>query len=60
MTSGIGQLLSQRDVCDLLRISRATFYRLPYFKRRRVKIGRAVRYKLTDVIAFEHENTRAA
>ena len=55
MTGGVGQLLTQRDVCALLRISRATFFRLPYFKRRRVKIGRAVRYKLTDVIAFEHE-----
>ena len=51
----IAQLLTTRDVCGLLRVSRATFYRLPYFKRRKIRIGRAARYRLTDVIAFERE-----
>jgi predicted DNA-binding transcriptional regulator AlpA len=60
MDGGVGQLLTAKDVCALLRISRATFYRLPYFKRRAVRVGRAVRYKLTDVIAFEYERQRAA
>lgn len=55
----IGQLLSAKEVASLLRVSRATFYRLPYFERRKVRIGRAVRYKLTDVIAFT-EQSRAA
>jgi predicted DNA-binding transcriptional regulator AlpA len=55
MTEGAGQLLSQRDVCERLRISRSTFFRLPYFQRRKIRIGRAVRYRLTDVIAFAHE-----
>lgn len=56
----VGQLLSAKEVAALLGVSRATFYRLSYFRTRKVRVASAVRYKLTDVIAFEHEHSRAA
>lgn len=48
------QYLSARDVCARLGISERTFFRIAFFRTRKVRIAaKAVRYALSDVEQYE-------
>jgi predicted DNA-binding transcriptional regulator AlpA len=53
------RLLKAKEIAALLGVSRATFYRIPFFRRRKVRVSeRAVRYSADDLATYLH--SRAA
>jgi len=57
----MSELLSVVDVCRKLGIGRATFYRLPYFRTRRVVISpNRIGFLESDVEAYIHLQSNRA